>query len=203
MQILSPIIRKIRRHRAERQLKHGRAVFLSGDSFPKDAGIEIAIETRLSPLFGDWCRQADLNERQHAATFTTDIPTRLEGLQRELDGNQKRMAGVLFSRSSGGRVASLHALNHSVRAVVCLGYPFKRPKQAPEPARYEHLRDITVPTLILQGQTDAYSTFEQAKAYPVSSSVTILPVETDHEFQLSPEAWDAVAAEIRRFLLEI
>lgn len=202
MHLLSPIIRKFRIFHAERRLRSSKAVFLAGDSYPKDKAIEVAIRTRLAPLFGSWCGQTGIDKRRNGGRFIKDIPERVDGLRRELESGRRR-PGVLFGRSSGARVATLLAAEQPVRAVICLGYPFQKPGEAPEPERYEHLRSISVPTLILQGQADPYGTFEQAKAFPVSRQVHLLPVDTNHEFRVEPEQWDRVAVEIRRFLQEL
>lgn len=203
MNILNSIIGPFKRRRAARLLKGGRAFYLAGDSFPKDRDIESAIETRLAPLFNEWCSQSALNERHGAGQFTMKIPERLDILRRELQAGSSSPPGVLVGRSSGGRVATLFARENTVRAVVCLGYPFKHPNRAPEPVRYEHLRQINVPTLILQGRSDVYKSFQQAGTYRVSDHVTIMPVDTDHEFRLESEQWDAAVAVIARFLLNL
>ncbi|WP_147179769.1 MULTISPECIES: alpha/beta family hydrolase [Alphaproteobacteria] len=193
-------MRPFKRRSAARLLKRGKAIYLAGDSFPADLHIEAAIEARLPSLFGVWRSQTALNERHGAGQFTMKIPERLDILRRELPDISPAWPNVLVGRSSGSRVATLFACEHPVCAVVCLGYPFKHPNREPEPIRYEHLRHIAVPTLILQGRSDAYGSFEQAGTYPASANVTIMPVDTDHEFRLDENQWDAVAGRIAHFL---
>lgn len=64
-----------------------------------------------------------------------------------------RSTPVLVGRSFGGRVAVRYALEHTVAAVVLLGFPV-RPAQTPRPDDEAALRAVKVPTLIVQGDAD-------------------------------------------------
>lgn len=130
----------------------------------------------------------------------TNIARRLETLQRLLpDAAQSRQA-VLFGRSSGARVATLFARHQPVKAVVCIGYPFRRPDHDPEPERYAHLADIGVPVLILQGSRDGYGDAAACRSYALSAHVRLAFLDCDHDLRLGEAAWNNAAARIRHFL---
>ena len=76
----------------------------------------------------------------------------------------------------GGRIASLllnelHA-NSVVAAGVCLGYPF-HPLGKPEVLRTQHLRGMTAPCLIVQGERDAMGQMNDVAGYDLSSAVRL------------------------------
>ena len=90
---------------------------------------------------------------------------------------------VIGGKSLGGRMASMIADECGVLGLVCLGYPFHPPGK-PERLRVEHLRDLEVPTLILQGTRDPFGTEEEVPGYSLSKSIAIswLP-DGDHGFK--------------------
>ena len=94
---------------------------------------------------------------------------------------------LIGGKSLGGRVASLLAEElHRARRIaglVCLGYPFHPPKQ-PDRLRTQHLRALTCPTLIVQGERDPFGTRAEVEALPLSPAIRIawLP-DGDHDFR--------------------
>ena len=62
---------------------------------------------------------------------------------------------IIGGKSMGGRVASLLLDELQVLGGICLGYPF-HPLGKPDQLRTEHLRELTTPTLILQGERDGF-----------------------------------------------
>ena len=69
------------------------------------------------------------------------------------------------------------------RGLVCLGYPFHPPGR-PTQLRTAHLADLTTPTLILQGERDAFGTREDVAGYTLSPSIRLVWIEAgDHSFK--------------------
>jgi predicted alpha/beta-hydrolase family hydrolase len=80
-------------------------------------------------------------------------------------------------------MASLVADSAGVAGLLCLGYPFHPPGR-PEKLRTEHLRELTTPTLILQGERDPFGGREEVAGYGLSSSIEIHWLgDGDHSFK--------------------
>lgn len=98
---------------------------------------------------------------------------------------------VIGGKSMGGRMASMIAANSSstednetkIKGVICLGYPFHPPKK-PEKTRVEHLKEIQIPTLILQGERDSLGNKTDVQNYILSKAITIHWLQDgDHSFK--------------------
>lgn len=90
-------------------------------------------------------------------------------------------------KSMGGRVASLLvdevAATAGVRGCLCLGYPFHPPGK-PLTLRTEHLAELQAPTLILQGERDAFGKREEVESYGLSPQVQVKWIPTgEHSFK--------------------
>ncbi len=120
-------------------------------------------------------------------------------------------AKTLFigGKSMGGRIASLIADEADVAGLVCLGYPF-HPTRKPDQLRVEHLRAIRTPTLILQGERDAFGSADEVRGYKLSSQVRLhwLP-DGDHSFKprassgrAQEENWQEAISVITSFVKE-
>ncbi|MDF1763152.1 MAG: alpha/beta hydrolase [Oleibacter sp.] len=110
---------------------------------------------------------------------------------------------VIGGKSMGGRIASMVA-NHSlvteltqedeketkrqtfalIKGCACLGYPF-HPIGKPEKHRTEHLRQLQLPTLIVQGTRDTMGTYEDVAGYTLDPQLEILWLE-DGNHDLKP-----------------
>ena len=89
---------------------------------------------------------------------------------------------VIGGRSMGGRMASLIADTVGARGLVCLGYPFHPPGK-PENLRTEHLAALRTPTLIVQGERDAFGSRAEVGEYDLSDAVDIhWLADGDHSF---------------------
>ena len=73
-----------------------------------------------------------------------------------------------------------------VRGVVCFGYPFHPPGNA-ERLRTKHLETMKTPTLILQGERDAFGSRDEVKRYKLSRAIRIEFIE-DGDHSLKPRA---------------
>ncbi|MFH4498648.1 alpha/beta fold hydrolase [Vibrio diabolicus] len=90
---------------------------------------------------------------------------------------------VIGGKSMGGRMSSLLAENELVAGIACLGFPFHPPGK-PEKFKGDHLANIEKPTLILQGERDAFGKREEFDDFVLSSQVKVsfLP-DGDHSFK--------------------
>lgn len=108
----------------------------------------------------------------------------LEVIQ-SLDKSQKNI--FIAGKSMGGRVASMLASSssviHSLKGVICLGFPFHPPK-SPDKYRGEHLENINLPVMILQGERDPFGTKQEVENFNLSKSVdTYFIADGDHSFK--------------------
>jgi uncharacterized protein len=98
----------------------------------------------------------------------------------ELGGGAKPFIG---GKSMGGRIASMVADEANVRGLICLGYPFHPPAK-PNQLRIAHLKALTTPTLILQGERDPFGGPREVADYPLSQKIRIVWVaDGDHSFK--------------------
>lgn len=82
---------------------------------------------------------------------------------------------VLGGRSMGGRIAShIVAQGAPAAGLVLLAYPLHPPGK-PERLRREHLRDVTVPMLFLQGSSDTFARLDL-----LEETLADLPTATLH-----------------------
>ena len=89
---------------------------------------------------------------------------------------------VIGGRSMGGRMASLIADAVGARGLVCLGYPFYPPGK-PERLRTQHLAALRTPTLIVQGERDAFGSRAEVGTYDLSDAIRVhWLADGDHSF---------------------
>lgn len=94
---------------------------------------------------------------------------------------------IIGGKSMGGRVASmvadeLHA-SRGIAGLLCLGYPF-HPPEKPGQLRTEHLAQLKVPTLIVQGTRDVFGTRQEVSTYALSQTIEVLWLEDgDHDLK--------------------
>ena len=83
---------------------------------------------------------------------------------------------AIGGKSMGGRAASLIIdelyQQGLVDKLILLGYPFHPPAK-PENLRTSHLEQLKCPTLLCQGERDAFGTKAQVSQYALSSSIHI------------------------------
>ena len=90
---------------------------------------------------------------------------------------------IIGGKSLGGRIASLVADEARVAGLVCLGYPFHPPGR-PDKLRTEHLKTLVTPTLILQGDRDAFGDQSEIGNYNLSNSIRVdWLTDGDHSFK--------------------
>lgn len=86
-------------------------------------------------------------------------------------------------KSMGGRISSMISDEPGISGIICLGYPF-HPIGKPEKLRTEHLEDISLPTLIIQGERDPFGKPVEVETYELSDMISInwIP-DGDHSFK--------------------
>lgn len=114
---------------------------------------------------------------------------------------------IIGGKSMGGRIASMVADELSVCGLVCLGYPFHPPGK-PDKLRIEHLQNLQIPALFLQGERDTLGNREEVDDYPLSPAVRLHWLE-DGDHGLKPrkksgrteqQNWDEALAAFVDFL---
>lgn len=95
---------------------------------------------------------------------------------------------LIGGKSLGGRVASLAAQSlfdgGRVAGLVCLSYPFHPPKK-PEQLRTRHLKALTCPTLIVQGERDPFGGPSEVAGYGLAPAIAV-HWATDGDHDLAP-----------------
>ncbi|WP_072395522.1 alpha/beta family hydrolase [Hyphomicrobium sp. CS1GBMeth3] len=83
---------------------------------------------------------------------------------------------LIGGKSLGGRVASLAAqglFDHGrIAGLVCLGYPF-HPPDKPQQLRTAHLKTLSCPTLIVQGERDPFGGPSDVAGYDLSPAISV------------------------------
>jgi len=103
----------------------------------------------------------------------------IAALERDLKANPL----VLGGRSAGARVACRTGLDLGAVGVVALAFPLHPPGR-PERSRLAELRAAGLPTLVLQGERDAFGRPEE---FPSDIDVHIVP-DADHSFAITKSA---------------
>ncbi len=105
---------------------------------------------------------------------------------------------VFAGRSMGGRIASMLASDgEQMVGLVLYAYPL-HPAGKPDRLRVEHLPDIEVPMLFIQGDRDALATgalFDRHVRSLPSADVVDLP-GADHSWRIKGRSIDEVVAEV-------
>ncbi|HEY2876177.1 MAG TPA: alpha/beta family hydrolase, partial [Reyranella sp.] len=128
-----------------------------------------------------------------------DIDSRLAQLDALVPHGEAARRIVLLGRSAGARVVSTFAMCRTVGAVICLSYPFRMPNRRLEPARFAHLAELAVPTLIVQGCRDEYGGLDITEHYAFSPSVSLRFIDGDHALAQSPDRLERAAPLMRSF----
>lgn len=114
-------------------------------------------------------------------------------------------------KSLGGRVASMiaqdnHAAGH-IKGLVCLGFPFHPPGR-PETLRTAHLREMTCPALIVQGENDPFGKRVEVESYGLPTAITVNWINEANHDLITPKragatqnaAWREVARHVHSFV---
>jgi predicted alpha/beta-hydrolase family hydrolase len=194
------------------------ALYLGGDSYPDDAHCEEQVISELTRRLGlTFTRQSELIPTDTEVQKNWREPeSRFEQIKQAIARLPKNETIILIGRSSGGRIATQFAHAKSttaesphtapassiIAAVIAFAYPFRAPGQKMEPVRFEHLAELTIPSLIIQGSRDEYGNAEITDNYILSRSTELLSVEGDHSVNFSAEDWEKTFKHISLFLMK-
>ena len=90
---------------------------------------------------------------------------------------------VIAGKSMGGRMASLIASECKVKAWIGLGFPFYAPGKDPGD-RIQHLANMKIPGLILQGERDSMGNLEKVPSFKLSKKIKLKWIQDgDHSFK--------------------
>ena len=129
-----------------------------------------------------------------------DISIRKNGLARYIKNLGDECSITLIARSLGGIIATQLAQSENIEKIICIGYPFKNPSRGIESYRFEHLKYLKTPCLIIQGEQDEYGGLEVTKNYDLSDHIKICFVKANHDFLLSDEDYNKVINKIEKFI---
>jgi len=120
-----------------------------------------------------------------------------------LDAGAVREQLIIGGKSMGGRMASLLAEEERVAGLICLGYPF-HPPGSPDHLRTEHLRMLAVPTLICQGERDAFGGRGEVDGFGLAEAIQLcwLP-DGDHGFKPRKKSGHTEEANLQRAIKAI
>lgn len=178
------------------------AIYLAGDSYPLDRGLEVQTTEFLTAKLGIYTHtQSSLiptcaQSGQHAF----DPAVRHQMLSLLIDSNKKPV--VLLGRSSGARIITQYAANnpYKIASCICFAYPFQAPGSPPEDWRTIHLKTLKTPTLIIQGNRDRYGHKDLQQRFEISPYTKILVVDGDHESEYKAEDWKRICCEIEKMI---
>ena len=101
------------------------------------------------------------------------------GLRAAVDQIRVRTPLIIGGRSAGARSATRSAKKLGARACLALSFPLHPPGK-PEKSRLEELRAVGVPTLVIQGERDAFGRPEEfPEPLPPRIDFAVVP-EADH-----------------------
>ena len=86
---------------------------------------------------------------------------------------------IVGGRSFGGRVACRTAVDVGAAGVLCLAFPVHPPGR-PEKSRLPELTAVTVPTLVVQGETDPFGVPDPET---LPANITLVVVTGDHSLK--------------------
>ena len=89
-----------------------------------------------------------------------------------------QQSGTVFiaGKSLGGRIATMIAdACDNVVGVIAYGYPFHPPAK-PENLRTEHLKTLTKPCLIVQGENDIFGKKDEWQGFGIAKHINIFPM---------------------------
>jgi predicted alpha/beta-hydrolase family hydrolase len=115
----------------------------------RDAGLNVALVEQPYRVAG---RRSPAPAKQLDAAWTAVVEHLMDG---ELEGLELIAGG----RSLGARVACRTAAELGAKAVLCIAFPLQPPQRKGKPQAPDRLHEldaVTVPTLVVQGESDQF-----------------------------------------------
>jgi hypothetical protein len=131
-----------------------------------------------------------------------DISLRVEKLSKRLHKIPSHTEITLIGRSAGAIVATLVSLKHPIDKIIALGYPFKHPDLDDEAYRYEHLKHVKTPMLVIQGLQDVYGGKEIETKYLFNVHTKLVFEDINHDFELTEENRIQILGTIENFICD-
>jgi predicted alpha/beta-hydrolase family hydrolase len=119
-------------------------------------------------------------------------------VERLTGGELHELPLIVGGRSLGARVACRTAASVGAIAVLCLAFPLQPPRRATAPpaqSRLQELDDVSVPTLVVQGERDPFG------MPPAGRLRTVTPVPGDHSLRTDARAVTTAVDEWLRSLV--
>ena len=110
------------------------------------------------------------------------------------EGELAGLPSIVGGRSMGGRVACRTAEALGAVAVLCLAFPLEPPGRKQPQNRLPELDAVTVPTLVVQGESDPFG------MPPPGPQREVAKVPGNHSLKADP---DAVTAAVRAWLAKL
>jgi predicted alpha/beta-hydrolase family hydrolase len=146
----------------------------------REQGLTVALVEQPYRVAG---RRSPAPARQLDAAWTA-VLTRLR--DQELEG----LALIAGGRSLGARVACRTSEATGAVAVLCLAFPLLPPRRTgPPKSRIDELEQVSVPTLVVQGDRDRFG------MPPPGPGRTVVKVPGDHSLRSDTEAVGSAVAE--------
>lgn len=143
-------------------LKPGVVLLYPGAGASRDQSTLVKVDAAVTAMKGWSAVRADFPYRIAGRRAPDRPPVLMNSVREELAaiGNRKRV--VVGGRSMGGRICSMvaagaddSALPKNVVGVVTIAYPLHPPGR-PDRLRVEHMPDVKVPWLFVQGTNDPF-----------------------------------------------
>lgn len=165
-------------------LAHGAGAGMQSD-FMQDMAARIAQQHVEVVLFNFPYMQTIIKTGKRRPPEKADkLQAHFTALKQYADDTRAALPTFIGGKSMGGRMATLVADSLDVRGVVVFGYPFHPPGK-PEKTRVDHLKAITTPVCIVQGERDTFGNKDDIRTYTLGVQVHC-HLLTDGDHSLKP-----------------
>ena len=125
--------------------------------------------------------------RENGVRRPPDPPAVLSDCWRSVIDSVRYRPLAIGGKSMGGRIAAMVANEFHILGTICLGYPLRPMGKGISDQRLQCLRDISGPTLILQGERDSLGNFQDLSNCTLSPTVQIKCIPSGDQLFQTPE----------------